>query len=218
MVADPKDRSRGRPGGYSAHRGMIPNVRKAVFERAWVGRGRQRNDCKCHLLAADRPCRGIVTTIVARIAAAGEVEAVYRTDGDRLWRALYAFCGDEDVASDAVAEAFAQALRRGSDIRDVRSWVWRSAFKLAKGDLKRGSLLMRGPLPEGTFHDAHPDDQLLAALQQLTQQQRAVIVLHYYADCPVRDISRRTGINPLAVRAHLSRGRKRLRVLLGEDR
>ena len=159
-----------------------------------------------------------MTTIVARVSAAGEVESVYRIDGDRLWRALYAFAGDEDVASDAVAEAFAQALRRGSAIRDVRSWVWRSAFKLAKGDLKRRSSLLHGPMPEGAFHDAHPDEQLLAALQELTPQQRAVIVLHYYADCPVRDISRRTGINPLAVRAHLSRGRKRLRVLLGEDR
>jgi RNA polymerase sigma-70 factor (ECF subfamily) len=161
---------------------------------------------------------GIVTTIVAGISATGDVEAVYRQDGDRLWRALYAFAGDEEVASDAVAEAFAQALRRGSAIRDVRSWVWRSAFQLAKGDLKRQSGVWHGPMPEGAVHDAHPDEQLLAALQELTPQQRAVIVLHYYADCPVREISRRTGINPLAVRAHLSRGRKHLRVLLGDER
>jgi len=73
-------------------------------------------------------------------------------------------------------------------------------------------------MPEGAFHDAHPDEHLLAALQELTPQQRAVIVLHYYVDCPVREIARRTGSNPLAVRAHLSRGRKRLRVLLGDDR
>jgi RNA polymerase sigma-70 factor (ECF subfamily) len=159
-----------------------------------------------------------VTTIVARASDAGELEAVYRQDGSRLWKALYAFAGDEDVASDAVAEAFAQAIRRGSAIRDVRSWVWRSAFNLAKGDLKSRSGLAHGPLPEGVVHDVHPDDQLLVALQALTPQQRAVIVLHYYADCPVREISRRTGMNPLAVRAHLSRGRKRLRVLLGDDR
>jgi RNA polymerase sigma-70 factor (ECF subfamily) len=158
-----------------------------------------------------------VTTIVASVAAAGEIEALYRQDGDRLWRALYAFAGDEDVASDAVAEAFAQALRRGSEIRDPRSWVWHSAFRLAKGDLKRGSRLLHGPMPEGAVHDAHPDGQLLAALQGLTPQQRVVIVLHYYVDCPVREIARRTGINPLAVRAHLSRGRKHLRVLLGES-
>jgi hypothetical protein len=63
----------------------------------------------------------MVATLVTPVAAIGEVESVYRQDGDRLWRALYAFAGNEDVASDAVAEAFAQALRRGSAIRDVRS-------------------------------------------------------------------------------------------------
>ena len=110
------------------------------------------------------------------------------------------------------------ALRRGSAIRDVRGWVWRSAFRLAAGDLKRQSSLSRGPIPEGALHDAHPDEELLQALQGLTPQQRAVIVLHYYADCPVGEIARRTGINPLAVRAHLSRGRKHLRVLLGDER
>jgi RNA polymerase sigma-70 factor (ECF subfamily) len=159
-----------------------------------------------------------VAAFVTPVAATGEVEAVYRQDGYRLWRALYAFAGNEEVASDAVAEAFAQALRRGSAIRDVQNWVWRSAFRLAAGDLKRQSNLSRGPMPEGAVHDAHPDEQLLAALQGLTPQQRAVIVLHYYVDCPVREISRRTGINPLAVRAHLSRGRKHLRVLLGDER
>jgi len=160
----------------------------------------------------------MVTTIVAPITAAGEIEAVYRQDGDRLWRALYAYAGNEEVASDAVAEAFAQALRRGSAIRDVRGWVWRSAFRLAAGDLKRQSGLSHGPMPDWASHDAHPDEELLAALQELTPQQRAVIVLHYYADCPVREIARRTGINSLAVRAHLSRGRKHLRVLLGDER
>jgi RNA polymerase sigma-70 factor (ECF subfamily) len=159
-----------------------------------------------------------VTTIVARASEAGELEAVYRQDGSRLWKALYAFAGDEDVASDAVAEAFAQALRRGPAIRDVRSWVWRSAFNLAKGDLKTRSAVTHGRMPEGAFDDVHPDDELLVALRALTPPQRAVIVLHYYADCPVREISRRTGMNPLAVRAHLSRGRKRLRLLLGDDR
>lgn len=158
-----------------------------------------------------------MTTTVATATPTRDLEAVYRQDGDRLWRALYAYAGNEDVASDAVAEAFAQALRRGPAIRDVRNWVWRSAFKLANGELKRGSALARGSIPERAFHDVHADPSLLEALAALTPQQRAVIVLHYYVDCPVREIALRTGINPLAVRAHLSRGRKRLRSLLGDD-
>ena len=154
----------------------------------------QREPTPCHLSKPIGSCRGIVTMVAQPIAVAGDVESVYRQDGDRLWRALFAFAGNEDVASDAVAEAFAQALRRGSAIRDVRNWVWRSAFRLAAGDLKRQSSLSHGPLPEGSFHDPHPDEQLLDALQGLTPQQRVVIVLHYYADCPVREITQRTGV------------------------
>jgi RNA polymerase sigma-70 factor (ECF subfamily) len=155
---------------------------------------------------------------VAKSAVPRDVESVYRTDGARLWRALYAFAGDGDVASDAMAEAFAQALRRGDAIRDVRSWVWRTAFRVAAGDLQARSRNSRGPIPEGAVPEHEIDDELATALQRLTPQQRMVIVLHYYADCPVAEISRRTGINPLAVRAHLSRGRRRLRDLLGDDR
>jgi RNA polymerase sigma-70 factor (ECF subfamily) len=159
-----------------------------------------------------------VEATVARVTPTDEVEIVYREDGDRLWRALYAFAGDTDVASDAVAEAFAQALRRGTAIRDLRSWVWRSAFRIAAGDLKRQSSLAHGAMPDAAFHDRHMDPQLLSALQRLTPQQRIVLTLFYYVDCPVREIARRTGMNQLAVRAHLSRGRKRLRALLGDER
>src|SRR5689334_13807853 len=62
------------------------------------------------------------------------VEAVYRADGERLWRAVFAFSGDSEIASDAVAEAFAQVLHRGSAIRDPATW--RSAFRIAAGALK----------------------------------------------------------------------------------
>lgn len=154
---------------------------------------------------------------VEQAEAANDLEAVYREDGVRLWRALYAYANDAELASDAAAEAFAQALGRGTAIRDIRSWVWRAAFRLAAGDLKNRSRYARVPIPEGVTHDFHLDDELVAALQGLTSQQRLVIVLHYYVDCPVGEIARRTGMNPLAVRSHLSRGRQRMRLLLGDD-
>ena len=41
-----------------------------------------------------------------------ELERIYREQGERMWRSLLAFSGDPEISSDAVAEAFAQALRR----------------------------------------------------------------------------------------------------------
>jgi RNA polymerase sigma-70 factor (ECF subfamily) len=158
-----------------------------------------------------------VAIAVEQAEAITDLEEVYRQDGVRLWRALFAYANDAELASDAAAEAFAQALSRGSAVRDVRRWVWRAAFRLAAGDLKTRSKYVHGPMPEGVTHDFHLDDELVAALQGLTSQQRLVIVLYYYVDCPVREIARRTGMNPLAVRSHLSRGRQRMRLLLGDD-
>jgi RNA polymerase sigma factor (sigma-70 family) len=158
-----------------------------------------------------------VAIVVGQAEATTDVEAVYREDSARLWRALYAYSNDAELSSDAAAEAFAQAVGRGAAIRDVRSWVWRAAFRLAAGDLKDRSKYAHGPIPEGLTYDFHLDDELVAALQNLTSQQRLVIVLHYYVDCSVGEISRRTGMNPLAVRSHLSRGRQRMRLLLGDD-
>jgi hypothetical protein len=44
------------------------------------------------------------------------VERAYRAQAEQLWRALVLFCGDREVASDAVSEAFAQAISRGTAV------------------------------------------------------------------------------------------------------
>ena len=143
------------------------------------------------------------------------VEALYRADSARLWRAVYAFAGDPDVASDAVAEAYAQVLRRGEGVRDVQAWTWRAAFRIAAGVLKsRGSYPQ--PLADNSIDDRYADPDLLTALARLPSGQRAAIVLFYYADLPVADIADRLGTNRLVIRTNLSRGRRRLRELLGD--
>ena len=164
------------------------------------------------------------------VAIADEVsglEALYRADAERLWRALLAYGGDAELASDALAEAYAQALRRGSAIRDPGPWTWRAAFAIASGQLKarrtaegRNVALadddgLRSTTSTATDRYADPD--LAAALAHLPEAQRAAVVLYYYADLPVREIAARLGSNGLAVRANLSRGRRRLRQLLGDD-
>ncbi len=144
------------------------------------------------------------------------VEAVYRADSERLWRAVYAFAGDADIASDAVAEAYAQLIRRGSAVRDPAAWTWRAAFRISGGMLKARAAASELPMTAGGRVDSYADPDLLAALRLLPDGQRAAIVLFYYADLPIRQIADRLGSNSLAVRANLSRGRRRLRQLLGD--
>lgn len=144
------------------------------------------------------------------------VEEAYRADAERLWRAIYAFSGDADVASDAVAEAFVQVLGRGSAVRDPAAWTWRTAFRIAAGAMKSRNGEAHVLAEPGEHVDRYVDADLLAALRQVPEAQRAAVILFYYADLPIREIASRLGTNALAVRANLSRGRARLRQLLGD--
>jgi RNA polymerase sigma-70 factor (ECF subfamily) len=158
----------------------------------------------------------VMESAVAVIDARPDIESLYRADADRLWRAVYAFAGDREIASDSVAEAYAQLLRRGAAVRDPAAWVWRTAFQVSRGALKtrrRDELLTSTPEESA---DSHIDQDLLTAVRQLPDGQRAAVILFYYADLPVRAIADRLGTNSLAVRANLSRGRRRLRDLLGD--
>ena len=144
------------------------------------------------------------------------LESLYLEHADRLWRALYAYAGDREVASDALGEAFAQYLQRGAAVRSPPRWIWRAAFRIAAGELKERR--MRGPdLPVIQTTDAAPTGELLSTLRVLPPRQRAALILHYYAGYKAREIADILGSTSATVRVHLSQGRKRLRKLLEEN-
>jgi RNA polymerase sigma-70 factor (ECF subfamily) len=153
---------------------------------------------------------------VAVVDVQSDIEALYRADADRLWRAIYAFAGDAEIANDAVAEAYAQLLNRGQAVRDPAAWVWRAAFQISRGALKARRFDEAMNLTVLDHSDTYADHDLLAAVRRLPEGQRAAVILFYYADLPIRQIADRLGTNSLAVRANLSRGRRRLRRLLGD--
>lgn len=149
----------------------------------------------------------------ATVQATSDIETVYRQHGTRLWRAVFAYAQDRHVADDAVAEAFAQALKRGSAIHSPEKWVWKAAFRIAAGRLqerRRSAPLVSA----GSVRNPEPAWELLAALRELPQQQRACVVLHYYGGYNTAEISRMVGSTPAAVRMRLTRGRRRLQQLL----
>ena len=151
-----------------------------------------------------------------QVTQISDVEQTYREAGDRLWWALLGYTGDREIASDAMAEAFARALSTVETIRDPVGWVWRVAFRIATAELRSA----RRPVIE----DVPPyeiDESVLAviiALQRLSMNQRAVFVLFYLEDRPTKEIAGLLGISASTVSVHLHRARRRLRTVLGDER
>jgi RNA polymerase sigma-70 factor (ECF subfamily) len=144
------------------------------------------------------------------------IERLYREQGERMWRSVLAFAGDPDVAADAVAEAFAQALRRGTALRDPARWTWRTVFRIARGELK-ARRARPASIRAGHVELPEPAVELIEALRGLPERQRAAVVLHHAADLPVREVAASLGMTSAAVRMNLTRARRRLRELLEED-
>jgi RNA polymerase sigma-70 factor, ECF subfamily len=150
-------------------------------------------------------------------ATGSEIERLYRDRGATLWRSLVAFTGDPEIASDAMSEAFAQALRRGTAIREPERWIWRASFRIAAGALKdRGR---DAPLAGSESYEMEDESRaLLEALRKLSPKQRAAVVLHHAGGYPLKEAAAILGTTPGAMKVHLKRGRDRLRKLLEDER
>jgi RNA polymerase sigma-70 factor (ECF subfamily) len=147
----------------------------------------------------------------------GDLEGIFAEDGPRLWRSLYAYTGGRrEIADDALAEAFARALAHADVIREPLAWLYRVAYRIAGDEMKKQA--KHSPLNEGPeAQTATAEGSIMPALRRLSPAQRAAVYLHYQADLPVREIATRLGMSAAAVKVHLSRGRGRLRTILGED-
>ena len=143
------------------------------------------------------------------------IEQVYRDHGERLWRALLGYTGDPEIARDAAAEAFAQALARNGDLRSPADWVWVSAFRIARGLMRDRPRAQPTPTSLRSAYDLpEPVVDVVRSLAQISERQRLVVVLHDYADRPTSEVAAMLGISTATVYVHLSQGRRRLRKLL----
>ena len=121
-----------------------------------------------------------------------------------------------EVASDALAEAFAQALRRGDELTHPSAWIWRAAFRIAAGEMKRLRTEMSAAHESSTEPPEHLQE-LVEALRSISPNQRLAVILHDYADRPISEVCEVMGIARATVYVHLSQGRHRLRKLLQGD-
>jgi len=149
-----------------------------------------------------------------------------REDGDSLrvawdqhharqWRAVLAWAGNPEVASDAVAEAYAQAARRAELIDDVGAWTWRASFRIAAGMLadRRLTVPSGGARSPELAAPATLPDEVLAfttALAALTDLDRQIVVLCLVGGWSAKEVGQMVGSSPGAVRVRLHRARAKV--------
>lgn len=153
--------------------------------------------------------------------ASGEVPSMtdfdgfYRSNRDRLCRALDLTIGDSDLAYEAVDEAMARAARLWEVVSKYDSpegWVYRVALNWARSMFRR-----RRPLPwrGEALWDTLPDPDVSRAVAGLPIKLRKVVVARYYLDWSVSQIAEALMIPEGTVKSRLHRGLARLENELG---
>jgi RNA polymerase sigma-70 factor (ECF subfamily) len=144
-----------------------------------------------------------------------KLEALYRERLHDYTRAATAIAGDEEAGRDAVQDAFAKAVRKRKRFRgdgDVEAWLLRIVVNAARDARRRRSRRVDLPYPMATRAE-----ELGLPLELLTERQREVLFLHYYADLDYATIAHALGISPGTVGATLSAARQTLREALTKE-
>ena len=153
------------------------------------------------------------------MAAADELEAFVTEHYGRLIRLAGLVCHDLHEAEDAVQSALERAWRRRGSLADaerMRPWLDRIVVNEAIRSRSR---------PRPTIVDlaaaagqARADEwaDLRAAFARLSNEQRAVVVLHLYAGYSLADTAELVGAPLETVRSRLRLARQHLRQLLAE--
>ena len=135
----------------------------------------------------------------------GQIETVYREEFGRFYRVAFAIVRDEELAWDAVQEGFAGAIRGRSGFRGeapLGAWLWRSVVNAAvRASKQRRSDLPLVEIPEARVVESDPIDPV--ELGDLSERQRLVVFLRYYADLDERTIGEILGIKRGTVSATL---------------
>ena len=142
-----------------------------------------------------------------------ELETLYRARLPEFRRVATAIAGDRELGCDAVQDAFASAVRKRRSFRGqgtLEAWVWRIVVNAARDVRRRRPALAEPREPSSNGHAP------VLRLDLLTERQREIVFLHYYADLDYAAIAAALAISPGTVGATLNAARQTLRGALEE--
>jgi RNA polymerase sigma factor (sigma-70 family) len=132
---------------------------------------------------------------------------------DGAYRLARAILRDPVEAQDATHDAYVQAWRKWSTLRDpsrFESWFDRILVNICRNRLQRTARWQTTDISEEVaiaagdpFGQAHDRDVLGNAILALSPDHRLVVALRYYRDLPIDEIATRLGIPAGTVQSRL---------------
>lgn len=145
------------------------------------------------------------------------------TYADMILRISYSYLKQTYDAEDICQTVFVKYLSGDQCFENEdheKAWIIRTTINACKDHLKSAFFRRTAPLEEADRIPApqSPDTEILEALQQLPKNYRISLYLYYYEEYSTKEIASLMGKNENTVSAYLSRGRRKLRDYLSEER
>lgn len=158
--------------------------------------------------------------------AASLVESLYLRYADDVLRVSYFYLGDREKAEDVMQEVFLRVMDKQPVLREgsEKSWLLKVALNICR-DQWRSSWAKRVILGSKRLDIIPADDELedrtekealMQAVHSLPADVREVFLLFYYQRYTIEAIAKILDVQAGTVSSRLSRGRKKLKVLLEE--
>ena len=150
-------------------------------------------------------------------------EAFFDAEARTLFRRLCAITGNAPEAEEIMQDAFLALWERWDRVGafdDPTGYLYRTAMNAFRKRRRRASLALRRTLalaPDPTpFAEIDEQQDVVAALRELTPRQRAALVLTDVMDYSSDEAGRVLGVSAGTVRGLASRARENLRRQVGE--
>lgn len=144
-----------------------------------------------------------------RRAAEGDLEAMealYNRYKPMVFSVGLAICGNRSDADEVVQETFLRIFRKLDQWREKSqfgTWLYTAALRTAQNWKSR--FLARRPVPVASSAsvDEDPYEELMAAIQELPEQQRLTVLMKHLQGLRIREIAAIQGCAEGTVKANL---------------
>lgn len=140
---------------------------------------------------------------------------------EQLYRLAITYVKNEQDAMDVVQESAYKAMKNAGQVKEktyIKTWLWRIVINTSLDMCKKQKRIVSGVfIPEEAKEDVYKDWDMLAALEELEERERTIVILKYFEEWKIDDIADLLKENPNTVKSILYRSLKKLKIKMSRE-